>query len=127
MKPSKPKPEEVEKKGLAAAEARLHNEMMACERKCEGGGGALPVARSAVPAGTRARLLLMYTRLVMGGRLRARRWELWPERKVGTGRNARVLEAGYPAQLDLEGRIRRARELELGGGVERTCGERGTG
>ena len=91
--------------------------MMACERKCEGGGGVLPVARSAVPAGTRARLLLTYTRLVMGGRLRARRWELWPERKVGTGRNARVLEAGYPAQLDLEGRITRASELELAEGL----------
>ena len=53
----------------------------------------------------------------MGGRLRARRWELWPERKVGTGRNARVLEAGYPAQLDLEGRITRASELELAEGL----------
>lgn len=58
VKPSKPTEKEVEKKGKAAAEARLHNEMMACERKCEGGGGVLPVARSAVPAGTRARLLL---------------------------------------------------------------------
>ena len=38
-----------------------------------GSGDYLPVGRSAVPAGSRARLLLTYVRLVEGGRLRRRR------------------------------------------------------
>lgn len=64
VRPRKPTQEEAVQEGKVAAEAHLHKEMMARERKCEGGGGALPVARSAVPAGTRARLLLTYTRSV---------------------------------------------------------------
>ena len=52
------------------------------------------VARSAVPAGTQARLLLTYIRLVEGGRLRRRRWEFWPEHRVGVGRKAFVMTAG---------------------------------
>ena len=36
----------------------LRKELLRRERKCESGSGVLPVARSAVPAGTRARLLL---------------------------------------------------------------------
>ena len=47
----------------------LREELLRRERKCESGSGVLPVARSAVPAGTRARLLLTYIRLVEGGRL----------------------------------------------------------
>ena len=61
--------------GNAIAEARLHDELLVRERKCEGGSGVLPVARSAVPAGTQARLLLTYARLVVGGRLRGRKRE----------------------------------------------------
>jgi hypothetical protein len=62
------------------------------------------VARSAVPAGTQARLLLTYIRLVEGGRLRRRRWEFWPEHRVGVGRKAFVMTAGYPARQDLSWR-----------------------
>lgn len=43
------------------------------EQKCEGGGGRLPEARSALPAGSQARLLLTHIRLVEGGRLKALR------------------------------------------------------
>ena len=46
---------------------------MATELKCEGGGGRLPISRSAIPAGSQARMLLTYIRLVEGGRLKARR------------------------------------------------------
>ena len=75
----------------------------------------LPVARSAVPAGTQARLLLTYARLVEGGRLGllGRRRVSWPEHKVGKGRKAATVPAGYPAQRDLWQRIERARLLEL--------------
>ena len=71
LQPRVPKKEQ----GNAIAEARLHDELLVRERKCEGGSGVLPVARSAVPAGTQARLLLTYARLVVGGRLRGRRRE----------------------------------------------------
>ena len=53
----------------------LRKELLRRERKCESGSGVLPVARSAVPAGTRARLLLTYIRLVEGGRLQRDRRE----------------------------------------------------
>ena len=85
----------------------------------EGGNGVLPVARSAVPAGTQARLLLTYIRLVEGGRLRRRRWEFRPEHRVGVGRKAFVMTAGYPARQDLLARIERVRLLELEEGVRR--------
>jgi hypothetical protein len=57
----------------AAQERRLWSETMATELKCEGGGGRLPISRSAIPAGSQARMLLTYIRLVEGGRLKARR------------------------------------------------------
>ena len=91
--------------------------MMARELKCEGGSGVLPVARSAVPAGTQARLLLTYARLVEGGRLLGRRRVSWPEHKVSKGRKAATVPAGFPAQRDLWQRIERARLLELEEGV----------
>ena len=117
MQPRKPTKKEVDEEGEATAEARLHDEMMARELKCEGGSGVLPVARSAVPAGTQARLLLTYARLVEGGRLLGRRRVSWPEHKVGKGRKAATVPKGYPAQRDLWQRIERARLLELEEGV----------
>ena len=73
--------------------------------------------RSAVPAGTQARHLLTYARLFLGGRLRARRREYWPEHTVGKGDKAVTVPAGFPAQRDLWKRIERARLLELEEGV----------
>jgi len=113
MQPRKPTKKEEEEEGKDTAEARLHDEMMARELKCEGGSGALPVPRSAVPAGTQARHLLTYVRLFLGGRLRARRREYWPEHTVGRGDKAVIVPAGFPAQRDLWQRIERARLLEL--------------
>jgi hypothetical protein len=73
--------------GEATAEARLHDEMMARELKCEGGSGVLPVARSAVPAGTQAsaaaNLLLTYT---------------LPIRTAGRGRPIAGAQAGVLAR-----------------------------
>ena len=119
VQPSKPTAHQERVEGKAAAEARLHREMMAREVRCEGGNGVLPMARSAVPAGTQARLLLTYIRLVEGGRLRRRRWEFRPEHRVGVGRKAFVMTAGYPARQDLLARIERVRLLELEEGVRR--------
>ena len=88
--------------------------------RCKGGNGVLPVARSAAPAGTQARLLLTYIWLVEGGRLRRRRWEFWPKHRVGVGRKAFVMTAGYPrARQDLLARIERVRLLEFEEGVRR--------
>ena len=98
---------------------------MAREVRCEGGNGVLPVARSAVPAGTQARLLLTYIRLVEGGRLRRRRWEFRPEHRVGVGREAFVMTAGYPARQDLLARIERVRLLELEEGIRRPVEDHG--
>ena len=106
LQPRVPKKEQ----GNAIAEARLNDELLVRERKCEGGSGMLPVARSAVPACTQARLLLTYARLVECGRLRGRKREFWPERTIGNGKRA-PLPAGYPAQKDLWQRIERARLL----------------
>jgi hypothetical protein len=117
MQPRKPTKKEEEEEGKATAEARLHDEMMARELNCEGGSGALPVPRSAVPAGTQARHLLTYVRLFLGGRLRARRREYWPEHTVGRGKKAIKGPKGFPAQRDLWQRIERARLLELEEGV----------
>ena len=120
VQPRRPTAREEGQTGTkAAAEARLHQEMMEREVRCEGGNGVLPVARSAAPAGTQARLLLTYIRLVEGGRLRRRRWEFWPEHRVGVGRKAFVMTAGYPARQDLLARIERVRLLELKEGVRR--------
>ena len=119
VQPRRPTTQEEGKTGKAAAEARLHREMMEREVRCEGGNGVLTVARSAVPAGTQARLLLTYIRLVEGGRLRRRRWEFRPEHRVGVGRKAFVMTAGYPARQDLLARIERVRLLELEEGVRR--------
>ncbi len=54
----------------AAQERRLWHEAMAAELKCEGGGGRLPISRSAIPAGSQARMLLTYVRLVEGADLK---------------------------------------------------------
>ena len=72
----------------------LREELLRRERKCESGSGVLPVARSAVPAGTRARLLLTYIRLVEGGRLQR-------------DRRGRV-------QRDAEARLERRRTITTG-------------
>ena len=78
----------------------LRKELLRRERKCESGSGVLPVARSAVPAGTRARLLLTYIRLVEGGRLQR-------DRRERVQRDAE----GAPgaAQNDHKRRVERAR------------------
>ena len=125
VQPSKPTAHQERVEGKAAAEARLHREMMAREVRCEGGNGVLPVARSAVPAGTQARLLLTYIRLVEGGRLRRRRWEFRPEHRVGVGREASVMTAGHPARQDLLARIERVRLLELEEGIRRPVEDHG--
>ena len=92
----RPTKKEVDVEGEATAEARLHDEMMARELKCEGGSGVLPVARSAVPAGTQASAAAnLYVRLVDGGRLRGRRRVSWPEHKVSKGEKATTVPAGY--------------------------------
>ena len=52
-------------------EADLWRKLTDRELKCEGGSGRLPGSRSALPAGSRARLLLTHIRLVEGGRLKA--------------------------------------------------------
>ena len=62
----------------------LRKELLRRERKCESGSGVL-LARSAVPAGTRARLLLTYIRLVEGGRLQRDRRER-VQRDAGSSR-----------------------------------------
>ena len=51
--------------------------------------------------------------------MRRRRWEFWPEHRVGVGRKAFVMTAGYPARQDLLARIERVRLLELEEGVRR--------
>ena len=91
----------------AAMQRRLQRELVESERQCEGGSGVLPVARSAVPAGTRARLLLTYVRLVEGGRLQRRR-------RAGGRANG----GGTPgaARADWSGRVARVqRQAELEG------------
>ena len=86
----------------------LRKELLRRERKCESGSGVLPVARSAVPAGTRARLLLTYIRLVEGGRLQRDR----------RGRVQRDAE-GAPgaAQNDHKRRVERARAQSAAEGL----------
>ena len=85
---------------------RLQQELVESERKCESGSGVLPVARSAVPAGTRARLLLTYVRLVEGGRLQQRRRASVRDNGDGAPGAARVDWSGRVA------RVQRQAELE---------------
>ena len=102
-------------RGDAAAEACLRAETVVRERVCEGGSGLLPVSRSAVPAGTLARLLLVYARLVEGGRLRRRRLEgVRPERRV----QGRLIPAGRPAEEAWQARVARVRQRAEQEGVE---------
>ena len=71
--------------------------------------------RSAVPAGSLARLLLTYARLVEGGRLRKRRREndrRWTEQKDG-----HTLSVGPPAYED-----KKAREVKSGSERVASCG-----
>ena len=88
----------------------LRKELLRRERKCESGSGVLPVARSAVPAGTRARLLLTYIRLVEGGRLQR-------DRRERVQRDAE----GAPgaAQNDHKRRVERARAQSAAEGLLR--------
>ena len=90
----------------AAVQRRLQQELVESERKCESGSGVLPVARSAVPAGTRARLLLTYVRLVEGGRLQRRRRAGGRANGDGTPGAARADWSGRVA------RVQRQAELE---------------
>ena len=60
-----------------------------------------------------------------GGRLRRRRWEFRPEHRVGVGREASVMTAGYPARQDLLARIERVRLLELEEGIRRPVEDHG--
>ena len=86
------------------AERRRH------ESRGEMCGARLPAGQSAVPAGSLARLLLTYARLVEGGRLRKRRRESdrrWTEQKDG-----RALSVGPPAYEDMKAREERFRRLE---------------
>ena len=87
----------------ATEEARLRENWIQKEIKCEGGGGRLPVPRSALKAGSMARFVLMYIRLVEGGRRKAPR-EANPvcvqnrlaSRQSRFGKIARALGAGWP-------------------------------
>ena len=63
----------IPREATAAQERDLWSKAVGNELKCEGGGGRLPISRSAIPAGSQARMLLTYIRLVEGGRLKARR------------------------------------------------------
>ena len=86
----------------------LHKELLQREQKCESGSGVLPVARSAVPAGTQARLLLTYIRLVEGGRMQR-------DRRERVQRDAK----GAPgaAQKDHMRRVERARAQSAAEGL----------
>ena len=69
---------------------------------------------SAVPAGSLARLLLTYARLVEGGRLQRRRQQsVRPARKE----KGRLVPAGRPAEEAWKARVERVRQLELREGV----------
>ena len=121
--PWRPTPKDL-KAALQAPEdeallERLREQRRGCELRGEVCGAWLPVERSAVPAGSLARLLLTYVRLVEGGRLRQRRREFWPEHKVGRGKKAFTVPAGYPAQRDRSARVERTRRLEMLEGVHR--------
>ena len=87
---------------------------VARERKCEGGSGLLPVARSAVPAGSLARLLMTHARLVEGGRLRRRRRECV---RAASVRKGKAEPAGRPAEEDWRAKVRRVRALEEAEGL----------
>ncbi len=82
------------------ASPMLFSRRSSTRNQCESGSGVLPVARSAVPAGTQARLLLTYVRLVEGGRMQR-------DRRVRVQRDAK----GAPgaAQKDHRRRVERAR------------------
>ena len=58
----KRKPETEEK-----TSDKLWEETVVKEQKCEGGGERLPEARSALPAGSQARIFITHARLVVGG------------------------------------------------------------
>ena len=112
--------------------ADLQKELQAERRRHEARGemcGAwLSADRSAVPAGSLARLLLTYARLVEGGRLRKRRREndrRWTEQKDG-----HTLSVGPPAYEDKKARERRQIEEAdnalteelMGGGTKKKVG-----
>ena len=84
------------------------------ERRGHGMDGAPAEGMSAVPAGSLARLLLTYARLVEGGRLQRRRQQsVRPARKE----KGRLVPAGRPAEEAWKARVERVRQLELREGV----------
>ena len=112
--PWRPAPERLRAVLQDPENADLPKELQAERRRHESRGemcGArLPAGQSAVPAGSLARLLLTYARLVEGGRLRKRRRESdrrWTEQKDG-----RALSVGPPAYEDMKAREERFRRLE---------------
>ena len=112
--PWRPAPERLRAVLQDPDNADLPKELQAERRRHESRGemyGArLSADRSAVPAGSLARLLLTYARLVEGGRLRKRRRESdrrWTEQMDG-----RTLSVGPPAYEDKKAREERFRRLE---------------
>ena len=111
--PWRPAPERLRAVLQDTERADLPKELQAERRRHEPRGeicGArLPADRSAVPAGSLARLLLTYARLVEGGRLRKRRRE--SARRRTEQKDGRALSVGPPAYED-----KKARELRSGSG-----------
>ena len=112
--PWRPAPERLRAVLQDTDSADLQKELLAERRRHESRGEMcgvrLPADRSAVPAGSLARLLLTYARLVEGGRLRKRRRESdrrWTEQMDG-----RTLSVGPPAYEDKKAREERFRRLE---------------
>ena len=99
--------------GDEQAMQRLRAERRAHERG-DDDGAWLPVGQSAVPAGSLARLLLTYVRLVEGGRLRLRR-QLCV--RVAAVRRGQEVLAGRPVVEDWEARVRRTQLLAEREGV----------
>ena len=112
--PWRPAPERLRAVLQDPDNADLPKELQAERRRHESRGemyGArLSADRSAVPAGSLARLLLTYARLVEGGRLRKRRREC--ERRWTEQRDGRSLSVGPPAYEDKKAREERFRRLE---------------
>ena len=112
--PWRPAPERLRAVLQDPDNADLPKELQAERRRHESRGemyGArLSADRSAVPAGSLARLLLTYARLVEGGRLRKRRREC--ERRWTEQRDGRSLSVGPPAYEDKKAREERIRRLE---------------
>ena len=112
--PWRPAPERLKAVLQDPENAALQKELQAERRRHESRGemcGArLSADQSAVPAGSLARLLLTYARLVESGRLRKRRRE--SERRWTGQKDGRTLSVGPPAYEDKKARKERFRRLE---------------